>query len=62
MKLFNGGPAQRLKDDGHEGLALRAFDLFEGLNIFMLGTVHDAQDFGQELAFVARPVTAGTSV
>jgi len=58
LHLFHGRSAQRLKDNRHKRLALRALDLFEGLDILMLGTVHDTQDFGEELAFVSRPMTA----
>jgi hypothetical protein len=43
-------------------VTLGAFDLLEGLDIFVLGPVHDRKDFGDEVGFVTRPVTARTSI
>ena len=39
-------------------MTFRAFDLFEGLDIFVLGAVHDGKDFGDEVRFIAGPVAA----
>ena len=34
-----------MKNDGHQVVTLGALDLFEGLDIFMFGAVHDRKDF-----------------
>ena len=39
-------------------MTLRTFDLFEGLDIVVLGAVHDGENFGHEMGFITRPMTA----
>ncbi len=34
-------------------MALRAFDLFEGLDVVVFGAVHDREDFGHEMGFIS---------
>ena len=55
--LFDGTAAQCLKNNRDEGLTLRAFDLLEGLDIVVLGAVHNTQDLSHKLAFISRPMT-----
>jgi hypothetical protein len=43
-------------------VALRALDLLEGLDVFVLGAVHDGQDFRDEVRFIAGPVAARAGV
>ena len=61
-KLFNDRAVQRLEDDRHEIVALGTFDLFEGLDVVVLGTVHDREDFGNEAGFIAGPLASGTII
>ena len=42
MKLFNQRAVQRFEYDGDQVMAVRAFDLFEGLNIIVFGAVGNA--------------------
>ena len=39
-------------------MTLRTFDLLEGLDIVVLGAVHDGEDLGHKMGFIARPMTA----
>ena len=43
-------------------MALGAFDLFEGLDIVVLGTVHDGENFGHEMGLISRPMAACTGI
>ncbi len=43
-------------------MALGAFDLLEGLDIFMLRAVEDGKNFRDEVRFVSRPMTTCTSI
>ena len=43
-------------------MTLRTFDLFEGLDIVVLGAVHNGEDFGHEMGLISRPMTARTSI
>jgi hypothetical protein len=60
--LFDHLSVECLEDDGHQVVTFGALNLFERLDVFVLGPVHDRKDFGDEVGFVARPVTARTSV
>ncbi len=56
------GPVKGLKNDGHQVVALGAFDLLEGLNVLVFGPVHDGKNFCDEMDFIPGPVTARTRV
>ena len=43
-------------------MAFGAFDLLEGLDVLMLGAVHDGKNFRDEMGFIARPMTTCASV
>ena len=43
-------------------MTLGAFDLLEGLDVFVFGPVHDRQDFRVEVGFIAGPVAIGTRI
>ena len=43
-------------------MTLGAFDLLEGLDVLMFGAVHNRKDFGHEMGFISRPVTARTRI
>ncbi len=43
-------------------MAFGAFDLLEGLNVFMFGAVHDGEDFCGKMLFIAGPVTTRAGV
>ena len=54
---LSDGAVQGFKNDCYEVVALGAFDLLEGLNILVLGTVHDGENFGGEVGFISGPLT-----
>jgi len=60
--LLDDRAVKRLEDDRDEIMTLGAFDLFEGLDIFVLGAVHDREDLGNKAGFTAGPLTSGTAV
>jgi hypothetical protein len=60
--LFNDRAVKRLEDDGHEIVALGAFDLFECLDVVVLRAVHDRKDLGDEASFIAGPLACGTAI
>ena len=39
-------------------MAFGAFDLLEGLDVFVFRPVHDREDFCDKMLFIARPVAA----
>lgn len=41
MPLFGECAVERFKHNGDKRAALRAFDLFEGLNVVVLRAIHD---------------------
>jgi hypothetical protein len=43
-------------------MTLGAFDLFEGLDIFMLRAVHNGKNLGDEMSFISGPVAARASI
>ena len=43
-------------------MTLRTFDLFEGLDVVVLGAVHNGENFGHEMAFISRPMAACTGI
>ena len=43
-------------------MTLGAFDLLEGLDVVMLGAVHDGEDLRDEARFVSGPLAAGAAV
>jgi hypothetical protein len=43
-------------------VALGAFDLFEGLDIIVLGAVHDGEYLGDETGLTSGPLARGTNV
>ena len=47
-ELFCDGPIKCFEDDRHEIVTLGAFDLLEGLDVVVLGSVHDRKDLGNE--------------
>ena len=55
---FRDRAVEGLKNNRHQIVALGTFDLFEGLDIFVFGAVHDRKDFGDEMGFIARPLAA----
>ena len=60
--LLYDGSIKCFKDDRHEVMTFGAFDLFEGLDVVMLGAVHDRKDLGNEAGFTAGPLTCGTVI
>ncbi len=40
-RLFSEGAVERFENNRHEVVALGALDLLEGLNVVLLGAVHD---------------------
>ena len=51
--LFSECAVQRLENNRDEIMALGALDLLEGLDVLVLGAVHDGKDFGDEVRFIA---------
>ncbi len=51
--LFGHGSVKRLKNNRHKVVTFGALDLFEGLNVFIFGAVHDREDFGDEMRFIS---------
>ena len=43
-------------------MAAWAFDLLEGLDVVVLGPVHNAEDLGRKLGFFAGPLTGCASI
>lgn len=62
MRLFYDGSVQRFEDDRHEIVTLGAFDLLEGLDIVVLGTVHDRENLCNEAGFTSGPLARGTII
>ena len=60
--LAGDAAIKRFKYDGHQIVALGALDLLEGLDVVVLGAVHNGKDLGDEMGFIARPLTARTCV
>ena len=60
--LLDDCAVKRLENDRHEIVTFGAFDLFEGLDVVMLGAVHDRKDLGNEAGFTAGPLTSGTVI
>ena len=56
------GPVKCFKNDGHEIVTLGAFDLLEGLDIFMLRAVHDGKNLCDEAGLISRPVASRTGI
>ena len=61
MLLYDGS-VKCLEDDRDEIVTLGTFDLFEGLDVVVLGAVHDREDLGNEAGFTAGPLTCGTVI
>jgi len=47
-ELFYDGSIKCFEDDRHKIVTLGAFDLLEGLDVVVLGAVHDRKDLGNE--------------
>jgi hypothetical protein len=62
LKLFSDGAVQCFKDNRDKVMTFGAFDLFKGLDVLMLGAVHNRQDFSYKMGFIARPLTARTRI
>jgi len=60
--LFDDRAVKRFENDSDEILTLGAFDLLEGLDVVVLGAVHDGENFGDEMGFTAGPLTGGTNI
>ena len=60
--LLYDGPIKCFEDDCYEVVTLGAFDLFEGLDVVVLGAVHDREDLGNEAGFTAGPLARGTVI
>ena len=60
--LLDDRAVKRFKDDRDEIVTLGTFDLLEGLDVVMLGAVHDREDFGDEACFTAGPLARGTVI
>lgn len=43
-------------------MTLGAFDLFKRLDVVVLGTVHDREDFGHKMRLIPGPMTAGACI
>ena len=43
-------------------MTFRTFDLFKGLDVIMLGAIHDRENLGDEAGFTAGPLTSGTVI
>ena len=61
-RLLDDGSVQRFEDDRHKVVTFGAFDLFESLDVVVLGAVHDREDLGDEAGFAAGPLTGGTVI
>ena len=61
MLLYDGS-VKCLEDDRDEIVTLGTFDLFEGLDVVVLGAVHDREDLGNEAGFTAGPLASGTVI
>ena len=60
--LLDDRAVKRFEDNRDEIVALGAFDLLEGLDVVVLGAVHDRENFGNEAGFTAGPLARGTVV
>lgn len=56
--LLGDRAVQGLENNRDEIMALRAFDLLEGLNVVVFRAVHDRKDFCHEAGFITRPTAA----
>ena len=52
-RLFGDCAVESFEYNGHKIVALGAFDLLEGLNVFLLGAVHDGKNLGHEVRFIS---------
>lgn len=43
-------------------MALRAFDLLEGLDVVMFGAIHYGEDLGDKAGFIAGPAAARAGI
>ena len=48
MELLNDRAVKRFENDRHKVVALGAFDLLEGLDVVVLGAVHDREYLGDK--------------
>lgn len=62
LKLFSDRSVEGFENDRDQVVALGAFDLFECLDVFVFGAVHDGEDLGQKMRFIAGPLAARTGV
>ena len=60
--LFGDGPVEGLKNDGHKVVTLGAFDLLEGLDVFVLGAVHNGENLRDEVSFIPGPMATGACI
>lgn len=56
MGLFGKRSVQSFEDDRYQVAALWTFDLLEGLDVIVLGTIHDAQYLCDEPTFISRVI------
>lgn len=61
-ELLYDGPIKCFEDDRDEIVTLGTFDLLEGLDVVVLGAVHNREDLGDEAGFTAGPLARGTVV
>lgn len=61
-KLLSDTAVEGFKDNRHEIVTLGTFDLFEGLDVFILGAVHDGKNFSNKMRFIPGPLTTRTCV
>ena len=60
--LLDDRAVKRFKDDRDEIVTLGTFDLLEGLDVVVLGAVHDRENLGNEAGFTAGPLASGTVI
>ena len=59
---FRKRSVKRLKNNRDEIVTLGAFDLLEGLDVLVLGAVHDGKNFGDEVALISGPLATRAGV
>lgn len=60
--LGRDSPIQSFKDDRDQIMAFGAFDLLKGLDVGVFRTVHNGENFGDEMIFITGPLARGAIV
>ena len=55
-------PIQSFKDDRDQIVAFGTFDLLKGLDVGVFRTVHNGENFGDEMIFITGPLARGAIV